>query len=362
MKIFQVISSLGNGGAEKLVVELSNELAKSNEVSIISIKSILSSMFHVNNISEKVGVYALDKRKGFDLYVLVQLFRILREERPNIVHIHLNMTLLYFLLIVPFFKNIKFYYTIHSDIDPHKKLFNRYILLPYFRRIVFICLSPDIKNRFQTYYSSLKFEAINSGISPIEESMSLPSVIKEFSLYRKNHNTKVFLFVGRLSYAKNIPLLIEVFKEIAYKNVSLVIIGKGDLKVEEAIASEQGLDSSMFYVGPKANVGDYLSQADALVLTSRYEGLPIVVLEALSVGLPIISTPVGCLPSIIGNRVNGFLSKTGHKKDIIDAIDLFLSLSINERDKIAINNKTLFEEQFSITICSNKHISLYHNN
>ena len=97
MKIVQVISSLANGGAEKFVVELSNELSLSNQVLLISIKDIEDWMYPPQYLSKRVNLLTLGKKKGFDLNVLSKLYKLLRSQEPNVVHIHLNMSMYYFL-------------------------------------------------------------------------------------------------------------------------------------------------------------------------------------------------------------------------------------------------------------------------
>ena len=109
MKIVQVISSLANGGAEKFIVELSNELSLSNQVLLISIKDIEDWMYPPQYLSKRVNLLTLGKKKGFDLNVLSELYKLLRSQEPNVVHIHLNMSMYYFLPLIPLFQKIKFF-------------------------------------------------------------------------------------------------------------------------------------------------------------------------------------------------------------------------------------------------------------
>ena len=87
MKIIQVISSLGNGGAEKFVVELSNEMSLSYQVLLICIKDIEEWMYPPRYLSKRVSLIALGKKTGYDLKVLYKLFKLLRKQKPNITYI-----------------------------------------------------------------------------------------------------------------------------------------------------------------------------------------------------------------------------------------------------------------------------------
>ena len=99
--------------------------------------------------------------------------------------------------------------------------------------------------------------------------------------------------------------------------------------------------------------------ADAIILTSRIEGLPLVVLEALSLGLPILSTPVGGIPDIIKNGENGFLTNSDDKNEIVEMINNFSKITKTKIAQIKLNNINLFSKEFSIRACSNKHENIY---
>lgn len=362
MKIFQVISSLGNGGAEKLVVELSNELAIVHDVTILSLKNIEEWMYPPRRIDNKVRLLQLNKKKKFDFKVLYRLFTLLKKEKPDVVHIHLAMPLYYFILLIPFFRKVAFYHTIHSTFEPHKILFKRLNFIPFCHCIIYICLSKSIFDKFNAEFPKLNFSRIENGLKEMNLSFSRISVKEEVNALRTNSNTKVFLFVGQLSTEKNIPLLIDVFSEARLCNVKLMIIGNGLTELTDQIYKASNVsEGRIIFLGYKENVADYMHYADALILTSRYEGLPLVVLEALSMGLPVLSTPVGGVPDVITDRLNGFLAKTIHKRDIVEIIEKFSNLNKREIDKIRENNIRLFNEQYSIKACANKHLDLYKN-
>lgn len=362
MKIFQVISSLGNGGAEKLVVELSNELAKTHDITIISLKEVEDWMYPPKKIESIVRLIQFNKQKGFDIKVLYNLFALLKNEKPDVVHIHLEMPLYYFILLIPFFRKIDFYHTIHSTFELHQKLFKRLNLFLFYHRVINICLSKSIFEKFTKTFPRLKFRRIENGLKPMCLSVSNESVKKEIGALRTDSNTKVILFVGRLYYEKNIPLLLNVFSENRLNNIKLIIIGNGEIEVVNQVNEISSVSQKrILFLGSKENVVDYMNCADALILTSIYEGLPIVVLEALSMGLPVLSTPVGGVPDVITDGVNGFLAKSKHKQDIIEIIEKFSNLENHEIDKIRENNIRLFNEFYSVKVCADKHNELYKN-
>jgi len=110
-------------------------------------------------------------------------------------------------------------------------------------------------------------------------------------------NTPVILSVGSIDYQKNYGILIESFAMLNRKyNAKLVILGDGPRRLKiENLASKKSISQSVHFMGKVENPFKYMSRSNALVLSSRYEGLPMVVLESLASGTPAIvaNTPGG---------------------------------------------------------------------
>jgi len=137
--------------------------------------------------------------------------------------------------------------------------------------------------------------------------------------------------VGSLQYVKGFDLLIEAIAalpEADKQRVRVVVVGDGPDRpaLTEAIA-RHGLTSRVMLVGNTDNVGYYLKGADAFILTSRDEGLPIALIEALQIGLPIISTRVGTIPEIMGEDECAFIG--GSIVDIQEKISQILDGKID---------------------------------
>ncbi|MBI9066035.1 MAG: glycosyltransferase [Salinivirgaceae bacterium] len=362
MKILEIISNLGNGGAEKLVVELSNELTKTNKVTLVSFTNIEEWMFFPKNINRYVNFIQLSKKKGFDVKLFRVLFLLLKNEKPDVVHIHLQSTLRYFLFLIPFFKKVQFVYTIHHALLPAKQSFKKFSKLWFFKKIKFVCLTNTIKQNFIECFPNLNFLTINNGVNHLVASLESSQIKEELKQYSVDNMSKIFLYVGRLSSTKNIPLLLNVFGEFSDKNIKLIIIGEdGSEDQENYKLVNNTSNKNIIYLGPKENIADYMYLSDALILTSRHEGMPIVVLEALSVGLPIISTPAGGMVDLVRNKVNGFLSADITKESMVRAIKLFLELSIEEKDKISESNRVLFKSKYSIENCAREYAKVFYN-
>jgi len=360
MRILQTISQLGNGGAEKLVVELSNQLNREDDITLLSFRKVQDWMFFPKRLDKDIDLIELDKQKGFNPIFIYKLYKILKNKKPDIVHIHLISTLQYFMFLIPYFKNINFIYTIHNEFHSYDNTFKRLSRFWFFKRIKFVCLAENIESEYKNAFPELNFYTVYNGISKLKDSLYFHKVKEEVEKIRENQYNKIFIFIGRLAEEKNIPLLLDIFSNL--ENSKLLIIGKDTSEELEFLSYiNNNPASNIFYLGAKENIGDYIKSSDALVITSLHEGLPIVALEALSLGVPILSTPVGSLRDLIKNWENGFLSKEIDKESYLKVVKLFLYLNKEEINKIKKKNIELFNKKYSIEICTKNYKKIYIN-
>jgi glycosyltransferase involved in cell wall biosynthesis len=121
---------------------------------------------------------------------------------------------------------------------------------------------------------------------------------------------KNVLAIGRVSYQKNLELLIDLWSEISVNHLdwSLTIVGTGDSKELNDKITMMKLDHVINLVPSTNAINDYYINSSLYVMTSRYEGLPMVLLEAQNFGLPIVAFDCNCGPrEIINDGIDGFL-------------------------------------------------------
>lgn len=117
-----------------------------------------------------------------------------------------------------------------------------------------------------------------------------------------NKNLINIISVGRLDFSKNYEMLISVHKKLidAGYNICTYIVGEGNERAKlESLIKEFHISNSFILLGQKQNPYPYVKAADLFVLTSRYEGLPTVILEALTLHIPCISTNVAGVNSVL---------------------------------------------------------------
>jgi glycosyltransferase involved in cell wall biosynthesis len=138
------------------------------------------------------------------------------------------------------------------------------------------------------------------------------------------------LFMGKISSRKGIWDLLDVLSDhkLYFENkVILYVCGNGEINRLLSFVSDNSLEKIIQYKGWVANDEkiDMFYRSDVFILPSYNEGLPISILEAMSYGLPVITTPVGGITEIVKNNVTGILVNPGNQKQIKEAIDILIT-------------------------------------
>ena len=171
----------------------------------------------------------------------------------------------------------------------------------------------------------------------------IPIDLNRFSM-NTNCNKKEFGLVARLSPEKNIKYAISLFEKLPQYN--LTIVGSGPLESEFKRYILNKNITNINIVGHKGNVEDYLHLFDAFILTSSMEGIPISILEAMSCGLPIFTTPVGQIPTYFGD-MKGITYLSGN-------IENDLKLIIAENLEVHQNLRDFIIQNHNIELLKNK--------
>jgi len=139
------------------------------------------------------------------------------------------------------------------------------------------------------------------------------------------NNSKLILFVGRLEGQKDPLLLIETFKYVnqKMKESILLIVGIGSLKHKMVrLIEKYNLKKSVLFLGvlPQIKVADIMRVSDVFILTSAFEGMPISILEALSSGLPVVTTDVGEVKRVVQSEFSGIVCSLRDPRILGDAV------------------------------------------
>lgn len=166
--------------------------------------------------------------------------------------------------------------------------------------------------------------------------------------------------VSRLTEQKDLQTLLRAFRIVrnSITNAKLIIIGIGPLEDElKEIASDLKIIDDIFWVGKTANVFDYMQIFNVFVLTSRYEGFGLVLLEAISMNLPIVSSNNSAFPEVLGKDFIG-LCETGNE---IDFAKRMVSV-LNDKFKIELLSQTAIRRRLFTPEIMSKRVNEIYNN
>jgi glycosyltransferase involved in cell wall biosynthesis len=361
MKILHVIPNLHTGGGEKICIELCNELArdKNNEVTLCSLKPLSEDQqIMYNKISKDVNFFTLDK-KGKSLSIFFKTIKLIKSVNPDVVHTHLRAIHFSALGIILTGKpNVHTLPTL-ADKEAPGIIIKLYKVLYKYFNFDPVSMGVRVFNSCKKVYGDKCKSNIDIGTIPLEKTEKFDEVKSTIDGYRKDENTKVFVSIGRLYNVKNQLLLIESFMKLLEEGyyAHRVIKGSNNFVAEYGKKCEKLVagNERIHIVGEKSNVSDYLLNADALCFSSIYEGLPMSIVEAMSIGLPTISTPVGGIPDLIEEGVNGYLSPDMSSDNYKELFKKIIEGEKLNSEKI----KDIYNEQYSIEMCAKKYLEVY---
>lgn len=165
---------------------------------------------------------------------------------------------------------------------------------------------------------------------------------------RKKSTGKNVCFVGRLSEEKGLPYLLDTMMEIRKRvpDVLLTLVGTGPLEQQlKRMVESLGLNDTVRFAGYASNSFEALSEADVFVLPSRTEGCPIVILEAMASGLPVVATAVGGSVELVRDGETGLLVPYGDIGQLEESLITLIS-DRSRADKMGRNGQRLAFEDF----------------
>ena len=169
-------------------------------------------------------------------------------------------------------------------------------------------------------------------ISKITSNRNVLVVYNPVFLPELSNDVKIehsILYLGFIDKQKGIYDLLLAMKKVfsQYPDIKLLAGGTGEVEKVKVLVDELGLNNNVKFLGwiEGDEKGGYLSQAQLFILVSYYEGLPMSLLEAMSYELPVITTPVGGIPEVVDDGLEGFIVQPGDVEAIAEALTKLLS-------------------------------------
>lgn len=362
MKIIQLTYALGSGGAERVVIDLSNELARRGHQVVVcaildlNINPIFS--FNLASLSSNIRYVNLHQLEGFHFSKLKVIQDFILQEKPDVVHCHLN-NLPYIFNLAYSHREIRFVYTLHNIATKASGPKYQYPLNKFFFKrnlIIPVSISTVCQKSYEDLYNLNNSVCIANGRAKLSPSSSYKEVEKRINGLKKSSNTKVFVHVARFDEQKNQDLLIDAFNVLHRDNIDFLLIVVGaDFDSPQAKPLRERACDRIVFEGVKSNVADYLLCSQAFCLTSKYEGLPISLLEAISCGCIPICTPVGGIPDVIVDGKNGYLSEDLSLEKYVKKLRSFIEGNAIRSGDLILE----FEENYSIEVTVDKYLQIY---
>lgn len=343
MKIVHIIYALNTGGTETLLVDIANEQARTESVSIIIVnKSINESI--ANKISKNIRVFRINRKPGSRNPInILRLNLLLRKIKPDTIHCH-NHTLIN-LIHIPL--KAKKYLTVHGMQYPSTN-FKKYDKL--------FAISDSVKNdilangtfNVQVVYNGIKTELLKQ---------------KENG---KPKNTFKIAQVGRLDHEKKGQhILIEALKQLKHNrpeiHFKLDIIGEGpSLNYLQQLVKDNSLTQHVFFTGNKSRsyVYDNLCNYDLLVQPSLYEGFGLTVAEAMAAKVPVLVSNIHGPMEIIKKGEYGAFFESKNVNDCAKMIEYIIA-NYNDYIKTAEQAFEYCWTNFSIIMTAKKYLNYY---
>jgi len=291
MKILHIITKSELGGAQSVLVNIVNALCQEHEVAVIAgegdgkmFDAIDNSvqMIHCPYLQRSISLYS-------DVRALFFLWKFNRQFHPDVIHLHSSKAGLLGRLILP---KKKIVYTVHG-FDSVRVAYRK--LLPIERLMQRRCSAIVGVSQYDT--NNLHSEGISSNTYLVYNGVALPEAKACAPFPIPSTFSKIVLCIARVAKPKRHDIFIECAKQMpSYAFVWIGNLGPMSTSL-----------NNVFFLGNIPHASVYCQQADLFMLPSDYEGLPIVILEAMSYGKPIIASQVGGVPEIVIDGKNGYV-------------------------------------------------------
>lgn len=368
LNVMQLISSLEVGGAEKLLIDLLASCRDDDRVNFTVVIMNQSINKDLQERLERLGlnIYYFNRPEGhLHLKYLWTLLRIIHRHHIQIVHAHNFGSKLWAILCKLTRPNLKVVFTIHDtmmlprlgrfQLFLHRYLIDRHIAIS--KTVASLCEQRGLSNYTQIY------NGIELSRYYLPEK---PDFMKRATDESFPTKPLRIVYVGRMDYkVKGQDILIQAIHLCKTNglNVHCTLMGGVYDYNRQAFSELQlqvdklGLQRDIKFLINRTDVPDILAEADLFVLPSRFEGLGLVLLEAMTAGLPVIASNTDGPKELVQDGVNGFLFDTDNPEHLFEKIRF-----IYENPEIAAQvsrNALNFVREFDIHLMTERYYGLY---
>ncbi len=351
-KILFLSTGLDVGGAETELVRVVISLkARGWDIKIVSMRPLYA---YADELREHgISVETLNMRRGrFDIAAFIRFIKILRSEKPDILNtvmVHAN----FWGRLTRLFARVPVLVSSAHNITEGGTVRGW-----WYRTTDFLCdMTTQVSKTGLRRY-------IENRLVPASKIVYIPNGIDTEKFKRNDaartrlrresglENAFVWLAVGRIEKAKDYVNMINAFSSVHGKAGSVLLIAgrKGPAYREvEDLVKRSGVDGAVRFLGVRTDIADLMSASDAYVMSSAWEGAPIVLLEAASCELPIVTTAVGENPALVLNGVTGFVVPSKSPEKLAKAMDSMMNLPAEDRLRMGQESRKHIKKEYGLT-------------
>ncbi len=356
-RIAYLIDDLSFGGAQKQLALIVEALPEPF-VPLVCCLSESTSPFGKILVNQGVEVLSFRRRSHFDLLRLISVTRTLARYDVDIIQGFLDASSAYAYLAGWMLRKPTVL-TLRSDRISLKGL-RGHLLHAMYKRAAKVMVNSKAGETYLLNYAGLardKVELIRNWFPP----GGIPPRREVSDRHEEADKEEIIGYVGRFSTLKRLDMLIHAFRKVSQSrpDAKLVLIGQGEVRDDlETLRQELGLTESVDIREPVIDVIDAMKRFSCFVLSSSYEGLPNVVIEALAAGIPVVAGSIGDVRDLVINGRTGVLVEEITPDTLADAISKVLSdPALAESAKR--EGPRLVSEHFSIDACVKKLLTMY---
>lgn len=367
--IAHVIYHLDVGGLENGLINLINHIPPNRYRHAIICQKGYTDFSHRITRND-VEIIALNKQEGIDFKLYLNLFKVLRQLNPDIVHTRNLGTMEAQLFAVAARVKAR----VHGehgrdifDLNGQNRKYNllRKFISPFINH--FIAVSKDLET-WLTQTIGVSPNKITQIYNGVDNNRFHACLNKHIELSPKgflDESSFVIGSVGRMAAVKDYPTLVRAFIQAlkiepsARNNLRLLIVGEGITRNEcMEIARKANIESLVWFPGERTDIPALMQSMNLFVLPSLGEGISNTILEAMSCGLPVVATHVGGNIELVKEGVTGKLIKPGNQNEMTEAIlTYYTNTQLVEDHGNAARQQ--IEQNFSMNAMMNAYLSVY---
>lgn len=305
MHIVQLIDALSWGGAQKLILTFAEASAQATKITVIGLRPKSPDVSFTGELEALgVKVIEMDALGLFNVKRILQLVRFLRAEKVDAIHTHMIYSNIIGSL-AGWLSGVPVVTTLHNEqytvqrLHRVKMWIEKIFVNLFVARI--IAVGQAVLDAHQPRFPA-KPMTIVTNVSKFVPQISDSQKKRIREKLVQEPSFTILIAVGRVTPQKAYPDLLAAFSQVYkhFPDTVLLIVGRGDDEkaVRELIADMQ-LSRNVFMLGFRNDVPELLAASDLYINSSHWEGLPLILLEAMSAGLPVIATRVGDIPKVV---------------------------------------------------------------